>query len=81
MTVDKPHFVAGPPKSKSAVRSKRKEVAVIWKKVGKTGEEYLNIKINVDNGDPIWLNAFLNKQKHGEESRPDYIAFERDENA
>lgn len=63
-------------------RPKRKEVAAVWTKATKDGEPYLSIKVITANGDDLWLNAFKNKHKKPEETnKPDYIAFERTENA
>lgn len=84
---EKPTFKTGPQPAEASSddkpkRPKRKELAVVWEKETKDGEKYLNIKVIGQNGDDVWLKAFKNRmKKDGETTKPDFVAFERPENA
>lgn len=82
MSIDKPQFKTGPQEPSKNARPKRKELAVVWEKETKENEKYLNIKIIGADGQDTWLKAFKNRHKKPDETtKPDFIAFERAEDA
>lgn len=54
--------------------SKRKEVAALWVKQDKNGNEYYSAKVS-RNGEEFYLNFFKNRHKDGPK-QPDFRAYE-----
>ena len=53
----------------------REELAVVWKRQDKKGDEYISVKLKLDKHKEINFKAFKNKRKVEGDSKPDYVAF------
>ncbi len=62
------------------IKPKRQEKVVVWAKKNEQGEEFLSIKINNVAGETLHLRAYKKKDKKTD-SMPDYVGYERTDNA
>lgn len=53
----------------------REELAVVWKRTDKNGEEYISVKVKLDKHKELNFKAFKNKSKKEGDAKPDMIAF------
>jgi hypothetical protein len=72
--------VADQPPKQASKAPMRKEKIVVWSKKTDAGEEFLSIKINDVNGETLHLRAYKKKDKKSE-GMPDYVGYERTDNA
>lgn len=83
MSIDKPNFKANssePTANNTAPKKlNRKEVAAVWYKESAAAGKYLNIKIVLPDGKDLWLKAFKNKFKVEGDTKPEYVAWAKEE--
>jgi len=61
-------------------KPRREELAVAWKRLDKFGNEYISVKVKLEDGKELNFKAFKNKKKESEDSpKPDFVAF-KDQN-
>jgi len=79
MSEQKPTFGIDNPEMPEKAKPKREELAVVWKKLDKNGNEYVSVKVKLDAGKELNFKAFHNKRKQDGDTKPSFIAY-KDQN-
>lgn len=58
-------------------KKKYKEVAAVWVKQTKAGDDYLSFRVKID-GKEHNFRAYKNKYKNNDSARPDYVSVVED---
>lgn len=61
--------------SGGSTSNRAKEIAALWKKTDKNGNEFFSVKVKLD-GKEVNLNFFKNRAKEEGSNQPDFKAYE-----